>query len=411
MNYIKHEEEINLRNYIESSIKQIMCLYNFKEIRTPVIIDKGLYKKYAEFSQRYVRIDIEKFAINLEGANNYCLRPEGTISVLNSVFINEVVNKTQKIYYQGPMFRKNLDSDNYSSQYHQVGAEILGSDNVISDLEIILLAQSILSSMKLENILVEISSHGCQKCIQPYLDALREFLEFNYENLCEECKEKMFDYPLTIHRCINSNCKTISNMSPKYTDYLCVDCEKNFKIIKRLLSNLGINCVVTPNLLLDFDYYTRFVFRFVYLHNDKQYVLIKGGRYNNLASFITQTTMPAVGFSFSIDETIRIIKETNVKTMKKHEKSACIGAISKDMELQILQTEQELQNLGFKAIIIENLVDIRNIESIFKTYNCDIILLYEKDLIKDAKIILYSKNEQFGKTIELKDLSKLTVGN
>ena len=487
--YVLMPEDIEIWYAIENTIKKIMKLYDFKEIRTPIIQSKLLYEKYMSFTNEYGKHSINNLLLNVENNEKLCLRPEGTLSILNTEIVSQALIKPQKVFYQGEMFMKNSsalppfarggnrtdafmpsdtsiappikvggeeggnhtdafmpsdtsiappikvegvggnsitqsssssqpphswggqggDEDRFY-QYHQVGAEILGSSSVISDIETILLAKNILNSLDFVHLILEINSHGCTQCADSYHEALKDFLQYNYNNLCDDCKDATIVYPLSIYKCSHPDCQNISKMAPISIDYLCFECIESFKEIKKLLSNLGINYSINPNLLLNFDYYTRLVFQFITKSNDgkKGTVLIRGGRYDNLSNYITGEKLAAVGFSFNIDLSLNLVKENRLLQVIKNDFSVCIGAASKNMELMILQVKQELHKHGIVAVISDNHLEQKDINELLKQNKFDLFLIFREDQILEGKIMIIS-NEKGQDNIPLSDITEYVI--
>ena len=375
-------EDMESWYFIENSIKRIMHLFNFKEIRPSILQLNTLYKKYFDFSQEIDDKNIQNKILHISELDDYGLRPEGTLAVLNSEIAEKALSKAQKIYYTGPMFVK---SNNDYLQYHQIGAEILGSDNIISDIEIVQLAKTIFKELGIDNIFLEINSFGCEKCRPNYLNAVKHFIDLNKEHICDNCKPYLKEQPLIILKCINTSCKQIASMAPINLDYLCNECLDNFTKIKKLLSNLGTNFSVNPNLSLNFNYYTRLVFNIAIKQNQKDKVkntqaqgkvIATGGRYNQLARYTTQLPLSAVGFSFNIESILDIVKEKNAIGKKNRLFSVCVCSVSESMELLILQVSQELHSHDIHTIIMENKVNLDEVNKLAKLYECNIVLIF-----------------------------------
>ena len=439
--FVVMPDEIEIWYFIENTIKNAMNLFNFKEIRTSILQSKELYEKHSRFSKEFTKKSLDYHLYNIEDEVNMSLRPEGTLSVLNTPIVNNALINPQKVFYYGPMFIKHQTDTKNINQFYQVGAEILGSKNIVSDIEVILLAQYILKSLYISHFHLEICSHGCENCHAVYIESMSHFLEYNYSNICDICQENTQINPLNIFRCEHIDCQNIANMSPKILDYLCVDCTKNFKEIKKLLVNLGIVYSVNPNLLLNFDYYTCLVFRFVQVESQHtqpdvnslistEYTqseidetdsfvtkqdnaeiaakkvfntaFINGGRYDNLASYITNQTLASVGFSFNIDAAFPLIKNNIADIITANIFTVCVGSLSENMELLILQVEQELHKKNIKTIIIEKTIEQNALNDIFNTYNCNILLLLKDDLILEGNIAAISydpENNRIGQDI------------
>ena len=399
-------EDMEIWSYVEYTIKKVMKLYNFKEVRTQIIQKKSLYNKLMAYIKEYGKYSSHNLLINIEDDETLCLRPEGTLTILNSQIVKEALIKTQKVFYHGPMFIKNpplslrLSEDECLAiansageqilQFNQIGAEILGSDSIMSDVEIILLADKILQEICNISFTLEINSHGCEKCFVAYKEALQDFLLHYDDELCEKCKENTNIYPLAVYKCHEEACQKIRQIAPKFLDYLCFDCIENFKKIKKLLSNLGLKFIINPYLFLNFDYYSGLIFNFYYSSAEKNTILIKGGRYDGLSKYISEKPISAVGFSLNIEETMQLLKNKNIFHQKELSFTVCLLTLSANMELLILQIEQELHENDINTVIFENIFEPEEINDLIIENKFDVYLIFREDFIRDGNVLAYS---------------------
>jgi len=381
-------EDIEIWYFIEYEIKRAMNLYGFKEVRTPIIQSVDLYKNYFKHTRSYSKESLDKLIYKIKNADNLCLRPEGTLSILQTEISKKALEKPQKVFYQGIMFRKDVQK-----QFYQVGVEIFGTDNIISDIEILQLATKVFSSFGLTNVSLEINSHGCIKCYPKYIKKLKRFLDLNPGGLCLDCETGTKKYPLNIYKCDENICMDYGRMAPKSIDNLCPECLENFKSHKKILSNLGISFTVNPYLIMHYDYYTRIVFNFSVKDDDKRKTIIAlGGRFDSLAKHITKLPLSAVGLSFNIEDVINVMK--NRKAMPRSRKvfSVCIFAVAHSMDLMILQVANELHSNEICAIIEANIVSRDQINDFIKNNKHNVYLVFREDLIREGKLMMITND-------------------
>jgi len=381
-------EEIEIWYFIENEIKKIMSLCGFKEVRTSIIQSVDLYKNYLKHSKAYSKMSLDNLIYKLQSNDDLCLRPEGTLAILDTEVSEKAIVKPQKVFYQGPMFRKDV-----ALQYHQVGVEIFGAENIISDIEILQLAQRVFTGIGLANVILEVNSHGCQLCYPKYIEQLKEFLTMNPGELCKDCKTNIRKNPLSIYQCENVKCIEFGKMAPKTIDHLCSDCTDSFMALKKLLANLGINFTINPYLIMHFDYYTKIVFNISVKDKDNNKTIIaRGGRFDSLAKYLTARhalpLLSAVGFSFNVDETIGILKETGTIPKQKREFSVRILAVDENMDLMVMQVANELHTSGICAIIEENIITRDKINDFVKENRHNVYLIFREDLIREGKLMM-----------------------
>ena len=389
-------DDIDKWYFIEDKLKNIMHLYDFREIRTANIQPKSLYEKYFDVAGEYGRYTANDMLITLSDKDDLCLRPDGTISILNSAISKMAVSVPQKVFYMSEMYRRERET---YRQFYQIGATILGSTNIISDVEMIHLSKRLLTSLGITDFSIEINSCGDACCNKKYLNALRDYILSNDE-LCPVCRELCEKSPQYIFKCTTPQCHNIAKMAPIPLDYLCVQCLNNFNDIKRLLSNLGTEFQIKPSLFIPFQNNTQFVFNISVADNadkdnSQKITIISGGRYDQLATDVTGNTLPAVGMTLDVDRLTQTMQSKGLYSEKNKDFSVCICTASKNMELLIVQIAQEIHNENINTVICYDNIAVDQINTIAQKRKCSVTLLFIENLIREGKVMLvtYDQNQ------------------
>ncbi|RME65856.1 MAG: histidine--tRNA ligase, partial [Nitrospirae bacterium] len=129
--------ETSLWQSVETTARQILHLYNFKEIRTPVM----------EFTEVFTRsigedtdiVEKEMYTFSDRAGRSLTLRPEGTASVVRAFVQHALFQKAgpHRFYYIGPMFRYERPQKGRYRQFHQIGAEVFGDPGPRIDAEVL----------------------------------------------------------------------------------------------------------------------------------------------------------------------------------------------------------------------------------------------------------------------------------
>lgn len=166
-----------------------------------------------------------------------------------------------------PVYRYENVQKGRQREFHQFGIECLGSDQDMSDVETIDLANNILNRLNLKNnkdIVLHINSIGCAKCREEYKKVLKEYLDSNIENYCDDCVRRNDTNILRVLDCKNTKCKSMNKKAPKITDYLCEDCRASYENILEYVNNLENREIVEdPYLVRGLDYYNGIVYEFI----------------------------------------------------------------------------------------------------------------------------------------------------
>ena len=339
---------------MEHHIDSILALYNYQEIRLSVLQDyKVLHHGITALLDDQEADNVVKQVLNLcapdDNISLLSLRPEGTISVLHHTAKIFEPDKTHRLYYHGPMFRK--DKDLKPMEFYQLGVELLGSDSILSENEIIALGMKLCNELGLAKVKLEINSYGCEVCRRPFFAEVRHFIEEHKDNYCADCYDSLMTNPLAKTKCNDPDCFHTTRKGPRIQDYLCPKCKENFAKVKKIQANLTNDFSVNHHLFKNFAYYNETVFDFVTEHNEKKIVIGGGGRYDYLSTLITGKMIPAVGFYLNLDVIFSILDERRAFIPHKQQFSVYVCTQSNDLEIMMLQIAQELHSHGIVSIL------------------------------------------------------------
>ena len=129
--------------WLEEQLRQWLFSYGYENIRTPIVEDTKLFTRSIGEVTDIVEKEMYTFTDKLND-DSLTLRPEGTAGTLRSVVQHELLyNKTQKLWYIGPMFRHERPQKGRYRQFHQLGVEALGFKGPDIDSEIILMLRDL----------------------------------------------------------------------------------------------------------------------------------------------------------------------------------------------------------------------------------------------------------------------------
>ncbi|MFH0935944.1 MAG: histidine--tRNA ligase [Candidatus Omnitrophota bacterium] len=293
-------EEALFWQELEKISRDIFTLYNYKEIRTPLIEGASLFNRSLGESTEIVQ---KQMFLIKNKEELYALRPEGTASIVRA-YIENNLDKTarfRKFYYFGPMFRLERPQRGRLRQFHHIGCEAIGSLDPDLDVEVIALADSLLKAFSVKDYKIKINSLGSLKDKKELIALLNKKLKSKLSALCADCKTRFKKNILRILDCKNDNClKVISGLEID-DSYLCSQSREHFSRVKAGLDALSINYEVTPYLVRGLDYYTHTVFEIVHKDLGAQDALGAGGRYDNLVKELGGPEAGAIGFAFGVE--------------------------------------------------------------------------------------------------------------
>ena len=224
-----------------------------------------------------------------------------------------VIKPNHKAYYIGKMYRYDRPQLGRYRELTQFGIELIGSDDVLADLDVISLAYNTYTILGLKDVTININTLGDKESRNNYRKALIEYLIPYKEELCEDCKERIEKNPLRVLDCKIDGEKDILLNAPKTTNYLNETSLNRYNKLKEYLELLDINYKENPRLVRGLDYYDHTVFEITAdVPEMGNLALGGGGRYNGLIELLDGPSTPAVGFAMGYDRTIMAMTYTGV---------------------------------------------------------------------------------------------------
>ncbi len=402
-------EEVFSWQTIEQISRKIFSLYNYKEIRTPLIEESVLFNR--SLGEATEIVQKQMFLINNKD-EIYALRPEGTASIVRAYIENNLdkITGVSKLYYTGPMFRLERPQKGRLRQFHHVGCEVIGSSGPDIDIEIISLADSLLKAYSIEGYKTKINSLGCKQDKQKLIVILQNSLKEKLDELCGDCKIRFERNILRILDCKNDKCQDIVKKLGINDSYLCAECSGHFDKVKSGLDSLNVQYEVSPFLVRGLDYYTRTVFEIKHESLGAQDAIGAGGRYDNLVGELGGPNLGAIGFAFGIE---RLLLASSFKFQVSGEKLVYLIALGEEAKPKSFQILADLRKQGVSCDINLN-YDVKSLKSAMRKANdliAGIVLIIgENELKKDVVAI---KDMLLGEQKEVKteDLIKELMTN
>ena len=300
-----------LWNRVEETARSVFRAYNYREIRTPVLEETQLFARGVGEETDIVRK--EMYTFEDRDATSLTLRPENTASVIRAYIEHRLDQRPgiQKLYYLGPMFRRERPQKGRYRQFYQIGAEAIGSESPWTDAEVIAMVVEILRRVGLTGFQLLVNSIGDANCRPQYIERLREDLRSVAPQMCDDCRRRAETNPLRVLDCKVEADQPIIEKLPSIVNHLCEPCGAHFAAVKQHLCDLGIPYEVRPRLVRGLDYYMRTTFEVVHGSLGAQNSVLGGGRYDGLAESLgSKIHSPGIGFSIGEDRLVMSVEET-----------------------------------------------------------------------------------------------------
>ena len=184
--------------FIEKRIFEIFASYGYREIRFPLIESTDLFKRSVGESTDIV--EKEMYSFEDRNGDSVSLRPEGTAGCVRACIQNGLLhNQTQKLFYYGPMFRRERPQKGRQRQFFQIGAEAFGFPGPDIDVEMLFMTSAIWSHLNLSEVVtLNINTIGSLDERNKYIETFTDYIKRYESDLDDDSKKRLTRNPLRI---------------------------------------------------------------------------------------------------------------------------------------------------------------------------------------------------------------------
>jgi histidyl-tRNA synthetase len=308
-------------NFVEAAVRDVFRVYNFHEIRTPILEDLQLFQRSVGEETDIVSKEMfaweDRARAQSEKGQWLALRPENTAGVVRAYIEHKLWERPglQRFYYIGPQFRRERPQKGRYRQFYQIGAEVIGptsagSESPAVDAEVLEMLATLLDRVGIQDWTLQLNSVGCGADRARYNDALRAALKDVAPKMCADCQRRAVSNPLRVLDCKVSEDQPIIENLPRMSDYLDEGCRAHFAEVQKILTAVGVPFVLNNRLVRGLDYYTRTAFEFTHGALGAQNAILGGGRYDGLSESLGGPSAPGIGFAIGEDRLVMTLQET-----------------------------------------------------------------------------------------------------
>jgi len=257
-------------------------------------------------------LQIQQAVSKLRLGDVLTLRPEATASVCRAYIEHgmQALPGNVKLYYIGPMFRRERPQKGRYRQFYQIGAEVLGqSDAPAIDAEILEMLLVFFHRVGLTRTTLSVNSIGDKECRPKYVELLREELRKVKDQLDADSQRRVETNPLRVLDSKLPKEQAIIEKLPRISDHLCDACREHFAKLKEELKLRNIPYEENWRLVRGLDYYTRTTFEVTAEGLGSQNAVCGGGRYDGLVELLGGPPTKGIGFAIGSDRAILSIQE------------------------------------------------------------------------------------------------------
>ena len=333
----------------EASVRDWLRRYGYREIRTPILEQTGLFKRAIGEVTDIVEKEMYTFVDELNG-ESLTLRPEGTASAVRAVVQHNMLYEGGKrLWYMGPMFRHERPQKGRYRQFHQVGVEALGFAGPDIDAEHIVMCADLWRELGITPTL-QLNTLGDAEARQRHRSKLIAYFEAHADQLDEDSRRRLHTNPLRILDSKNPALQTLNQAAPQLMDEVDDEARIHFEAVQALLRAHHIAFEINPRLVRGLDYYNRTVFEWVTDQLGAQGTVCAGGRYDGLIEQLGGKPAPAAGFAMGIERLLALM-EVGGKMLSTPVPDAYIVHVGEAAQLWAWQVASALRAAGLAVLM------------------------------------------------------------
>jgi histidyl-tRNA synthetase len=328
--------ETALWNQVEHIAREVFATFHFGEIRLPIFEPTELFARAVGGDTDIVGKEMYTFSdqptstsatpqseekgsgdssLNQSSsATLISLRPEATASVCRAYIEHSLQQLPQpvKLYYIGPMFRRERPQKGRYRQFYQIGAEVLGGQDAPAiDAELIEMLMTFFDRLNLKGLELDINSigHNAPNCRPAYVALLKAELEKVKDKLGADSQRRIDTNPLRVLDSKLEFEQAIIATLPRIADHLCDECKRHYEAVKAQLQLRGVFYRENWRLVRGLDYYMRTTFEITAKGLGSQNAVCGGGRYDGLVELLGGPPTKGIGFAIGEDRLILSLQD------------------------------------------------------------------------------------------------------
>lgn len=299
--------EMHMWHALERAVRGTFESYGFEEIRVPVLEKTELFARAIGDATDVV--EKEMYTFEDRNGDLLSLRPEGTAGVVRAVLQNGLLyGAPLRLWYMGPMFRRERPQKGRTRQFHQIGAEVFGAAGPDVDAELLAMCHRTWQRLGLKPLRLEVNTLGTASERAAYRDDLRDFLAAREGELDEDSRRRLERNPLRILDSKNPDVQSVLQDAPLLSAYLGPESLAHFDGFRDLLERFGLDYTVNPRLVRGLDYYSHTVFEWITDALGAQGTVCAGGRYDGLVEIQGGRPWPGIGFAMGQERLVELMR-------------------------------------------------------------------------------------------------------
>jgi len=333
---------------VVETFERVRRLYGYKRIEVPVIEPTAVFAR--SLGETTDVVSKEMYSFEDRGGESITLRPEFTAGIARAYVTNGWQQFAPlKVATHGPLFRYERPQKGRYRQFHQLDAEVLGSDSPLADAELLVFADQLLKELGInEGVTLTLNTLGDVASRDGWRAALVEHFEAHRGSLSEDSLARLDKNPLRILDSKDPKDRPIADSAPDIDAFLTSEAQDFFGAVTAGLDAAGVAWERNARLVRGLDYYRHTAFEFVTDRLGAQGTVLGGGRYDGLIENLGGPPTPAVGWAAGIERLAMLLADDVIDT-----RLDAVIAVEDDGQLAVaMKALAALRNGGFATEIV-----------------------------------------------------------
>ena len=294
---------------VVETFERVRRLYGFKRIEVPVIEPTAVFAR--SLGETTDVVSKEMYSFDDRGGESVTLRPEFTAGIARAYITNGWQQFAPlKVATHGPLFRYERPQKGRYRQFHQLDAEVLGSDSPLADAELLVFADQLLKELGIsEGVTLTLNTLGDAESRDAWRAALVEHFEAHRGDLSEDSLARLDKNPLRILDSKDPKDRPVADSAPDIDAFLTSEAQDFFGAVTVALDAAGVAWERNARLVRGLDYYRHTAFEFVTDRLGAQGTVLGGGRYDGLIEALGGPPTAAVGWAAGIERLAMLLAD------------------------------------------------------------------------------------------------------
>jgi histidyl-tRNA synthetase len=293
--------EANRFNAVVQAFDRVRRLYAFQRVELPVFEATEVFAR--SIGETSDIVSKEMYTFPDRGGDSLTLRPEFTAGICRA-YLSEgwQQHAPLKLATHGPVFRYERPQKGRYRQFHQIDAEIIGTDSPLADVELLVMADQLLHELGIaEGVTLQLNTLGDAATRDAWRAALVAHFEAHRGELSEDSLVRLEKNPLRILDSKDPRDRPAADSAPSIDEFLTAEASDFFGQVTAGLDAAGVKWTRNASLVRGLDYYRHTAFEFVTDRLGAQGTVLAGGRYDGLIEGLGGPLTPAVGWAAGIE--------------------------------------------------------------------------------------------------------------